>query len=87
MERDAGESEEDSTFCELLGPRQRAWLDSVLAASTAPVKLIASGSVVLGSTGLDANTPANEWRGHCSGEGRCVSRVPPKVPHSPLGWH
>ncbi|KAL4859501.1 hypothetical protein ACK3TF_000601 [Chlorella vulgaris] len=68
VERDAGESEEDSTFCELLGPRQRAWLDSVLAASTAPVKLIASGSVVLGSTGLDANTPANEWRGHCSGD-------------------
>ena len=68
VEQGAEQSEEDSPFCELLGPQQRAWLESTLAARTAPVKLIASGSVVFGSTGLQENSADNEWTGRCSGE-------------------
>ncbi|EFN59092.1 hypothetical protein CHLNCDRAFT_137864 [Chlorella variabilis] len=68
VEEDAAESEEDSSFCELLGPRQRAWLDGVLAEARAPVKLIASGSVLFGSTGLGENSKENDWTGRCSGD-------------------
>jgi phosphodiesterase/alkaline phosphatase D-like protein len=63
---EAADTEEDSTFCELLGRRQRAWLESVLNASTAPVKVLASGSVVFGSSGLNENGPQNNWQGRCS---------------------
>lgn len=45
------------------------WLETVLAASTAPVKVIASGSVLFGSTPLDNNTADNQWQGRCSGGG------------------
>lgn len=72
MTRGAGEAEEDSSFCEVLGPQQRAWLDRVLSASTAPVKLIASGSVVFGSSGLGNNSQENSWQGYCSGGQRCT---------------
>lgn len=35
----ASQTEEDSSLCEVLGRSQRAWLDRVLSASTAPVKV------------------------------------------------
>eukprot|EP00200_Dunaliella_tertiolecta_P004176 CAMPEP_0202341118 /NCGR_PEP_ID=MMETSP1126-20121109/2261_1 /ASSEMBLY_ACC=CAM_ASM_000457 /TAXON_ID=3047 /ORGANISM="Dunaliella tertiolecta, Strain CCMP1320" /LENGTH=624 /DNA_ID=CAMNT_0048931911 /DNA_START=143 /DNA_END=2017 /DNA_ORIENTATION=- len=44
--------EEDSPICEMLGSQQRVWLEKQLAASTAPLKLVASGSVVFGSVGF-----------------------------------
>ncbi|KAI7841581.1 hypothetical protein COHA_004751 [Chlorella ohadii] len=62
------QAEQDSSFCELLGWEQRQWLETVLAASTAPVKVIASGSVLFGSTPLDNNTAENQWQGRCSGD-------------------
>lgn len=40
---------EESPFCEVLGYQQRVWLERALAASTAPLKLIVSGSVLLGT--------------------------------------
>ena len=64
----ATEMEEASPLCEVLGPRQRRWLDLALAASRAPIKLIVSGSVVLGSSPLEANSEANGWEGQCSGD-------------------
>ncbi len=45
------------------------WLETVLAASSAPVKVIASGSVLFGSSPLDNNTAENQWQGRCSGGG------------------
>lgn len=69
--RDTGQAvqtEEDSTFCELLGWPQRQWLDRVLGSSSAPVKVIASGSVLFGSSPLDNNTAENSWQGRCSGK-------------------
>lgn len=39
----------------------------MLSASSAPVKVIASGSVLFGSSPLDNNTADNQWRGRCSG--------------------
>jgi alkaline phosphatase D len=39
----------DSPLCEVLGQRQRRWLRSALARSRAPLRLVASGSVLLGS--------------------------------------
>ena len=41
----------ESPFCEVLGYQQRVWLERALAASTAPLKLIVSGSVLLGTSG------------------------------------
>lgn len=38
-------------MCEMLGLRQRLWLRNRLAASKAPLKIIASGSVLAGSVG------------------------------------
>ncbi len=40
-----------SPLCELLGAPQRAWLREVLGQSSAPLKLVGSGSVVAGSIG------------------------------------
>eukprot|EP00877_Chromochloris_zofingiensis_P012778 jgi/Chrzof1/7754/Cz02g35160.t1 len=40
-----------SPMCEMLGLRQRLWLRNRLAASKAPLKIIASGSVLAGSVG------------------------------------
>ena len=65
--QDAEQSEEASPFCEVLGPRQRRWLDQVLSGSRAPLKVIASGSVLFGSTGLGENAAENDWQGRCSG--------------------
>lgn len=39
---------QDSPFCEVLGREQRAWLQRELDRSTASLRLIVSGSVVLG---------------------------------------
>jgi alkaline phosphatase D len=36
-----------SSFCEMLGPQQRRWLEATLAANEAPLTLVVSGSVVL----------------------------------------
>lgn len=71
----AAQTEERSSFCELLGAPQRRWLERVLASSRAPVKLIASGSVLFGSSGLGSNNADNDWRGWCSG-GRCGGQRP-----------
>ena len=76
--QDAAQTEDASTFCEVLGPRQRRWLDQVLSGSRAPLKVIASGSVLFGSTGLGENAAENEWQGRCSGAPLCVSLL--------LGW-
>lgn len=60
-----------SPACEMLDGRQRAWLASALAASAAPLKLVASGSVLAGSLGhLEAGGTSDgcdgdEW--HCYG--------------------
>lgn len=64
----AAQTEERSSFCEVLGAPQRRWLERVLASSRAPVKLIASGSVLFGSSGLGSNSADNDWRGWCSGD-------------------
>ncbi|CAN0040100.1 unnamed protein product, partial [Ascophyllum nodosum] len=45
---------QDSPFCEVLGREQRAWLQRELDQSTASLRLIVSGSVVLGKPGEDA---------------------------------
>ena len=58
-----------SPACEVLGARQRAWLAAALAGSAAPLKLIASGSVLAGALGhLEAGGTSDgcdgdEW--HC----------------------
>lgn len=51
----------DSPVCEVLGMAQRQWLRQELAASTAPLKIVASGSVPLGSVGW-----VDPVRGACS---------------------
>eukprot|EP00241_Pyramimonas_parkeae_P003592 CAMPEP_0114237380 /NCGR_PEP_ID=MMETSP0058-20121206/7357_1 /TAXON_ID=36894 /ORGANISM="Pyramimonas parkeae, CCMP726" /LENGTH=654 /DNA_ID=CAMNT_0001349413 /DNA_START=109 /DNA_END=2073 /DNA_ORIENTATION=+ len=40
---------QESPFCEMLGGQQRRWLEEALRKSNAPLKLVVSGSVVLGS--------------------------------------
>jgi alkaline phosphatase D len=59
----------DSPVCEVLGQRQRRWLRSALSGSRAPLRIVASGSVLLGSllygeeeagAAAAAGTPAEE---------------------------
>ena len=38
-----------SNFCDVLGPQQRMWLQEGLRESTAPLKVVVSGSVVFGN--------------------------------------
>ena len=38
-----------SNFCDVLGPQQRLWLQEGLRESTAPLKVIVSGSVIFGN--------------------------------------
>lgn len=64
----AAQTEEASPFCEVLGSQQRRWLDALLSASSAPVKVIASGSVLFGSSGLGNNSEGSQWTGRCSGD-------------------
>ncbi|CAM9938935.1 unnamed protein product [Ectocarpus sp. 6 AP-2014] len=46
---------QDSPFCEVLGREQRAWLQRELDQSTASLRLIVSGSVVLGRPGNNSH--------------------------------
>lgn len=50
-------------MCEVLGARQRRWLAQRLASSAAPLKLLASGSVLAGSSGF-----VNPGVGACGGD-------------------
>lgn len=43
------DTEQGAPFCDVLGRPQRSWLRNALAVSNAPLKLIVSGSVVLGN--------------------------------------
>eukprot|EP00613_Pedinella_sp_CCMP2098_P076997 CAMPEP_0171939682 /NCGR_PEP_ID=MMETSP0993-20121228/36516_1 /TAXON_ID=483369 /ORGANISM="non described non described, Strain CCMP2098" /LENGTH=601 /DNA_ID=CAMNT_0012581575 /DNA_START=397 /DNA_END=2202 /DNA_ORIENTATION=+ len=43
------DEQQGSPHCEVLGRQQRAWLRGALEASTAPLKLLVSGSVLLGN--------------------------------------
>ncbi|MEW5306897.1 MAG: hypothetical protein WDW36_009334 [Sanguina aurantia] len=49
-----------SSMCEMLGLQQRRWMAEHLAASTAPLTLVVSGSVLLGSVGF------RDRKGACS---------------------
>ncbi|GLI65466.1 hypothetical protein VaNZ11_008816 [Volvox africanus] len=53
----------DSPMCEVLGAAQRAWLSDHLASSLAPLTLVVSGSVPVGSIGF-----TNPETGVCSGD-------------------
>lgn len=55
---------QESPLCEVLGMTQRRWLQEALAASDAPLKLVASGSVVAGSPGRVDESSGNT----CSGD-------------------
>jgi alkaline phosphatase D len=63
------DAEEDgSPICEVLGRRQREWLEDVLTTrATAPLKIIASGSVLLGDP-VTINEDTTDWEGQCSGD-------------------
>lgn len=60
---------QDGSFCEVLGVNQRQWLRQVLITSTAPVKLVLSGSVLLhnpqpyacGSNGGQCYCGGDDW--------------------------
>ncbi|PSC67028.1 Clavaminate synthase isoform B, partial [Micractinium conductrix] len=65
---DARQTEERSSFCELLGAPQRRWLERALGGRTAAVKVVASGSVLFGNSGLEENSQANGWSGRCGGD-------------------
>eukprot|EP00249_Psilotum_nudum_P012012 c23529_g1_i1 orf=105-1763(+) len=43
------DSNAEPSFCEVLGKKQRLWLESALLQSNAPLKLVVSSSVVLGN--------------------------------------
>ncbi|CAM9620288.1 unnamed protein product, partial [Ascophyllum nodosum] len=58
---------QDSPFCEVLGREQRAWLQRELDRSTASLRLIISGSVVLGNPGDDTSVCGDEPC-QCSGD-------------------
>ena len=79
----ATQTEQRSPFCEVLGVAQRRWLDGVLEASAgAAVKVIASGSVLMGSSPLGVNNASNGWTGLCSG--RCGMLTVRQQPFSHL---
>ncbi|CAN0212970.1 unnamed protein product [Pylaiella littoralis] len=60
---------QDSPFCEVLGREQRAWLQRELDQSTASLRLVVSGSVVLGRPGNDTHTcDADGELCQCSGD-------------------
>eukprot|EP00611_Tribonema_gayanum_P005967 TRINITY_DN151_c0_g1_i3.p1 TRINITY_DN151_c0_g1~~TRINITY_DN151_c0_g1_i3.p1 ORF type:complete len:494 (+),score=147.18 TRINITY_DN151_c0_g1_i3:660-2141(+) len=60
---------QDSPFCEVLGREQRLWLRDALSASTAALRIIASGSVLLGSDGVARNpSPGQKFKLACSGD-------------------
>ncbi|CAM9266786.1 unnamed protein product, partial [Hapterophycus canaliculatus] len=58
---------QDSPFCEVLGREQRAWLQRELDRSTASLRLVVSGSVVLGRPGNDSHDVGGELC-QCSGD-------------------
>lgn len=67
-----------SSMCEVLGPQQRRWMAEHLAASTAPLTLVLSGSVLLGSVGF------RDRKGECSEDDwgvsvHCKTSVIPRV--------
>jgi hypothetical protein len=49
-------------MCEVLGPSQRQWLKAQLASSSAPLRIIASSSVLAGSLGYSTEEET------CSGD-------------------
>lgn len=58
-----------SPFCDMLGRTQRLWFREALAASSAPLKLIASGSVAIGNPQWQRRTvDGEEVRAWCSGD-------------------
>eukprot|EP00903_Cladosiphon_okamuranus_P013391 g12479.t1 len=59
---------QDSPFCEVLGREQRAWLQRELDQSTASLRLIVSGSVVLGRPGNDTHELLDGVLGQCSND-------------------
>eukprot|EP00903_Cladosiphon_okamuranus_P012811 g11973.t1 len=59
---------QDSPFCEVLGREQRAWLQRELDQSTASLRLIVSGSVVLGKPGNDSWTCKHGQPCQCSND-------------------
>lgn len=52
-----------SPVCEVLGPRQRSWLMKELESSNVALRVIGSGSVLLGSLNFTGNS-----EGNCSGD-------------------
>ncbi|KAL6753601.1 hypothetical protein V8C86DRAFT_2724287 [Haematococcus lacustris] len=62
---------QDSPLCEVLGRRQRAWLQAVLGPGPGPppaLRLVASGSVLLGSLGYESPGALPADRIQCSGD-------------------
>jgi hypothetical protein len=51
------DAQQDSPHCEVLGKGQRAWLRTALEESKAPLKLIVSGSVLLGNPVTQVEAP------------------------------
>lgn len=62
----------DSSFCEILGPRQRSWLEDTILQSYAPIKLVVSSSVVVGNplkkTCEDMGVTTRDIECPCTGE-------------------
>lgn len=66
---EAVDVQQQSPFCEVLGRNQRRWLRHDLATSDAPLKLIASGSVVMSNPQWQERTVAGATtRSYCSGD-------------------